>query len=443
MVFDPYRILNVDKNASIEEINTAYFRLAKQYHPDRNKGIDATNKMKELNEAYEILKNPKKRSDFDRTFNRQNQEPYAKARYYSMNDYLKNFKCQRCGVTDHTLRIVHFPYAVSLIFVTLKRGWGGIFCSECRKEEMAKAKFISLFFGWWGLPWGIVYTLKSLFSFWGEIPNQVNAEYVKALGRVLYNLGDYFDARIAFKESLEISDDPDLRNVIKEMDNYPYKRIIKTRPSKPTLLIFRICVSLISFLLFRDLFLNNKEIEPLNNNVATQSFSPETSEFIFRVTPTIDYEEIWKIYKNEELGYFAYYPTSYTYEEEDQDVYFYNLSSYESVDDIGFAIFYSDIGLNISDGEIDSEFIKSYQEEVFENQGFIVDQSLKKHYITNKPALSGSFHKLLEDGFYKTYITTVFNDNRVYQLMAVGSQSNDDYLYNQYEKFVSYFRLVY
>ena len=61
MIDDPYKVLGVSPGASDEEIKKAYRALAKKYHPDLNPGdAEAARKMKEVNAAYEQIKNPEK-----------------------------------------------------------------------------------------------------------------------------------------------------------------------------------------------------------------------------------------------------------------------------------------------------------------------------------------------------------------------------------------------
>ena len=63
---DYYSILGVDKNASEDDIKSAYRKLAKKYHPDLNKdNPEAAEKFKEINEAYEILGDKQKRNNYD------------------------------------------------------------------------------------------------------------------------------------------------------------------------------------------------------------------------------------------------------------------------------------------------------------------------------------------------------------------------------------------
>lgn len=63
---DYYEILGVPRNASEADIKKAFRKLAFQYHPDHNREPAAEAKFKEVNEAYQILSDPEKRSSYDR-----------------------------------------------------------------------------------------------------------------------------------------------------------------------------------------------------------------------------------------------------------------------------------------------------------------------------------------------------------------------------------------
>lgn len=64
---DYYKILEIDKNASEDEIKKAYRKMAMKYHPDRNNGSsESESKFKEAAEAYDVLSNSDKKSNYDR-----------------------------------------------------------------------------------------------------------------------------------------------------------------------------------------------------------------------------------------------------------------------------------------------------------------------------------------------------------------------------------------
>jgi len=62
---DYYKTLEVDRKASQDEIHKSFRKLARKCHPDVNKAKGAEEKFKQLNEAYEVLKDPEKRSKYD------------------------------------------------------------------------------------------------------------------------------------------------------------------------------------------------------------------------------------------------------------------------------------------------------------------------------------------------------------------------------------------
>lgn len=61
-----YKVLQVDSEAEPEVIAAAYRRLSLKYHPDTNTAADATLRMQQINEAYEVLKDPARRARYDR-----------------------------------------------------------------------------------------------------------------------------------------------------------------------------------------------------------------------------------------------------------------------------------------------------------------------------------------------------------------------------------------
>lgn len=65
MDFNPYKILNVDQAAKQEFITNAYRYLSKKYHPDVNKAADAASRMRDINRAYDMLKDPGERRKVD------------------------------------------------------------------------------------------------------------------------------------------------------------------------------------------------------------------------------------------------------------------------------------------------------------------------------------------------------------------------------------------
>jgi curved DNA-binding protein CbpA len=69
MTKDYYKILELNFNSSYFDIKKSYRKLAVFWHPDRNSNPNATNRMIEINEAYEVLSNPSKRELYNKIYN--------------------------------------------------------------------------------------------------------------------------------------------------------------------------------------------------------------------------------------------------------------------------------------------------------------------------------------------------------------------------------------
>src|SRR5579863_969996 len=62
---DYYKILGLERAATAEQVKTTYRRLARKYHPDVSKEKNAEERFKEVQEAYEVLKDPEKRAAYN------------------------------------------------------------------------------------------------------------------------------------------------------------------------------------------------------------------------------------------------------------------------------------------------------------------------------------------------------------------------------------------
>ncbi len=62
---DYYEVLGVTRGSDADEVKRAYRKLARKYHPDVSKEKNAENKFKEVQEAYEVLRDPEKRAAYD------------------------------------------------------------------------------------------------------------------------------------------------------------------------------------------------------------------------------------------------------------------------------------------------------------------------------------------------------------------------------------------
>ncbi len=220
-----YELLGISSDASPSEIKAAYRRLAKQYHPDINPSSEARSRMTEINEAYSILSNPAKRAAYDAGLGigEERYEEYDESLAYA-ESFIQQVRCQGCGRFDHTLRVVAFPYVISILIMSFKRFEAGIFCHYCRSAKSTKWAAVSLLFGWWGVPFGVFWTIESLIVnlLKGKTPKEENQRLLKQLAWVNAVLGRIDEAKAALRDLLKYGLNEDARRFKDELDrSYP------------------------------------------------------------------------------------------------------------------------------------------------------------------------------------------------------------------------------
>ncbi len=97
---DYYEVLGVDKSASVDDVKKAYRKLAMKYHPDVNKEAGAEEKFKELSEAYAVLSDEQKRSQYDQ-FGHAGMRGYTDADIFNNINFNDIFRGMNFGDSDN------------------------------------------------------------------------------------------------------------------------------------------------------------------------------------------------------------------------------------------------------------------------------------------------------------------------------------------------------
>ncbi|XP_030625341.1 dnaJ homolog subfamily C member 16 [Chanos chanos] len=99
--FDPYKTLGVTRSASQAEIKKAYKRLAKEWHPDKNKNPEAEDMFIRITKSYEILSNEEKRANYDRYGQAEDSQPHGHS-HHGFRHFHDNFYFEES--------FFHFPF---------------------------------------------------------------------------------------------------------------------------------------------------------------------------------------------------------------------------------------------------------------------------------------------------------------------------------------------
>lgn len=150
-----YKRLGVQPTTSQPDIKSAYRALAKEYHPDSGNVSDDGRAFRAIAEAYSVLGDPESRAAYDGA-----SAAESITHSNTAGTKIEPIRCNRCLKETAQPRHVVFWQVISLIVTTIRTPVQGIYCSACARRVAYRATFVSAIAGWWGVPWGPIYTIK-------------------------------------------------------------------------------------------------------------------------------------------------------------------------------------------------------------------------------------------------------------------------------------------
>jgi len=200
-----YRVLGLQPNADAAEIKAAFRRKAMELHPDRNDTANATAQFQLLNEAYGILSIPETRAQYDTMS--LDTGPKVSGRQTTSEEPPEPIVCSCCGKVTAQPRYAIFFVVKSFILVTSRSTSQGIFCSTCAEKKAFKASAITWVLGWWGVPWGPIYSIQAIFTnlFGGKRAANINARLATHQAWIFAVMGKNDMARAIALDAMELA----------------------------------------------------------------------------------------------------------------------------------------------------------------------------------------------------------------------------------------------
>lgn len=197
-----YSILGLPLNADAAAIKAAFRRKAMELHPDRSNSSDATKQFQLLNEAYGVLSDPASRAQYDTLSIKAEERPAA-----TREEPPEPIVCSCCRKVTAQPRYAIFFEVKSFLIQTTRSTIQGIFCSTCAEKKAFQATAITWLFGWWGIPWGIIYSIQAIFTnmMGGKQPPDINARLAAHQAWVFAALGKLDMARAVALDALALA----------------------------------------------------------------------------------------------------------------------------------------------------------------------------------------------------------------------------------------------
>lgn len=198
-----YALLGVIPTASASEIKAAFRQRAKQLHPDLNSSPYAAQEFQQLNEAYSIVVFPETRAQYDTSGV---EVPQYQSQTFD-KEPLEPLTCSLCRKVTAQPRYVIFYDVKSFLIITIRTPVQGIFCRSCAEEKALRSTIVTWVFGWWGFPWGVVFSIQAIIHnlLGGSKPNDINARLLTYQAHVFATQGKFDLARAVGANALDLS----------------------------------------------------------------------------------------------------------------------------------------------------------------------------------------------------------------------------------------------
>lgn len=127
---------------------------------------------------------------------------------------LANLACSVCRRQDETLRVVVYPYVVSIIAMTFRRNFAGLWCWRHAALYHILATLLTATLGWFGIPWGFLFTPIALLTLaqGGKRPADLNFRVLSDLARHKLGQGKPHEATRCFEAALRFKDTESTRD---------------------------------------------------------------------------------------------------------------------------------------------------------------------------------------------------------------------------------------
>ena len=119
----------------------------------------------------------------------------------------EQISCQVCNGQDETLRLVSYPFVFSLVVITFRRMFHGVYCSRHANRYFFLAVLITLTVGWMGIPFGLIFTPITLFNLYTSDKRlrPANAKLLMEIAKAKQEKGHSREAAVFYQESLWLS----------------------------------------------------------------------------------------------------------------------------------------------------------------------------------------------------------------------------------------------